>query len=164
MELSDKIRAIMVVDEAQIRGFFGNYRWLSNFHLANVEFEGLIYTSSEAAYQAAKTLDLEKRKEFTNVTPADSKAMGRTVVLRSDWEQVKDSIMYRILVSKFTRHPYLMANLLDTKTAYLEETNYWNDTYWGVCKGIGKNKLGHLLMKIRDDQSHEDLFSQHEAD
>jgi hypothetical protein len=151
MELNDKIRAIMVVDETQIRGFFGDYRWLSNFHSATIEFEGLTYPSSEAAYQAAKTLDEEQRKTFTKVTPGDSKIMGRLVSLRSDWEQVKDDIMYRILIYKFTKHPELGQALLDTGDKYLEETNYWNDTYWGVCKDLGQNKLGKLLMKIREE-------------
>lgn len=162
MELSDKVRAIMVVDDAQIRGFFGDYRWLSNFHIAEVDFEGQTYTSSEAAYQAAKTLDLEKRKEFINITPGDSKKMGRTVSLRPDWEAVKETVMYQILLSKFEKHPYLMQLLEDTGTKYLEETNYWDDTYWGVCKGLGKNRLGKLLMKIRDDARAENLFTQNQ--
>lgn len=28
--------------------------------------------------------------------------------------------------------------------------NYWKDTYWGVCNGVGENHLGKLLMKIRE--------------
>jgi predicted NAD-dependent protein-ADP-ribosyltransferase YbiA (DUF1768 family) len=32
----------------------------------------------------------------------------------------------------------------------LIEGNWWGDTYWGVCNGVGENHLGKLLMKIRD--------------
>lgn len=39
--------------------------------------------------------------------------------------------------------------LLATENALLVEGNTWNDTYWGVCNGVGKNTLGQLLMKIR---------------
>jgi predicted NAD-dependent protein-ADP-ribosyltransferase YbiA (DUF1768 family) len=31
----------------------------------------------------------------------------------------------------------------------LVEGNWWNDTFWGVCNGVGENNLGKLLMKIR---------------
>ena len=41
--------------------------------------------------------------------------------------------------------------LLETGDAYLEETNYWKDTYWGKCNGVGLNNLGEMLMKIRDN-------------
>lgn len=32
----------------------------------------------------------------------------------------------------------------------LVEGNNWNDTYWGVCKGVGENHLGKILIRIRD--------------
>jgi predicted NAD-dependent protein-ADP-ribosyltransferase YbiA (DUF1768 family) len=41
--------------------------------------------------------------------------------------------------------------LLETGNLYIEETNTWNDTYWGVCGGKGRNKLGKILMVIRED-------------
>ena len=30
------------------------------------------------------------------------------------------------------------------------EENVWNDTYWGVCRGRGLNKLGEILMVVRN--------------
>ena len=59
--------------------------------------------------------------------------------------------MYDVLISKFTLTPELKEKLLQTGSKYLEETNYWNDTYWGVCDGKGKKTLGELLMKIRNE-------------
>lgn len=41
--------------------------------------------------------------------------------------------------------------LLATGTRYLEETNTWGDTYWGVCEGKGLNMLGKTLMQVRDE-------------
>jgi predicted NAD-dependent protein-ADP-ribosyltransferase YbiA (DUF1768 family) len=29
--------------------------------------------------------------------------------------------------------------------------NYWNDKFWGICKGVGENHLGKILMQIRDE-------------
>lgn len=45
----------------------------------------------------------------------------------------------------------LKQKLIDTNDEYLEEGNSWNDIYWGVCKGRGKNMLGKILMKVREE-------------
>ena len=43
----------------------------------------------------------------------------------------------------------MMEKLILTGDSYLEEGNTWNDRYWGVCNGVGKNKLGEILMQVR---------------
>ena len=145
----EKIDQIQIHTETVVKGFFDEYRWLSNFHVCPVIFDGREYTSSEAAYQSAKTHDDYMRDQFTKMTPAESKKKGREMVTRKDWENVKKDVMYTILVDKFTRNEDLRQKLLQTGSKYIEETNYWNDTFWGVYKGKGKNTLGELLMKIR---------------
>ncbi len=135
-----------------VLGFHGIFNFLSNFYDASVDFEGLTYRNSEAAYQAAKTLDLKDRVRFTQMSPQDAKKAGRTVVLRPDWEQVKVDVMRAVLLSKFTKHKKLMERLKGTGDAYLEETNTWGDKIWGVCDGEGQNLLGKLLMELRDAQ------------
>lgn len=134
-----------------VRGFFGGYHFLSNFHWAPVEYEGLQYSSSEAAFQAAKTLDLNKRKGFVSITPGESKRLGRQLELRPDWNEVKIEVMRQVLRAKFDQNQLLKEALLKTGDAYLEETNTWNDTFWGVCDGKGDNILGKLLMNLRDE-------------
>lgn len=134
-----------------IKGFFGPYRWLSNFHLVPIEIEGLTYPSTEHAYQAMKTLDSDIRIKIRNtVEPRDVKRMSRSFTLRPNWDEIKYSIMLQISRLKY-RVPYLRERLSGTKDAYLEETNTWNDRYWGVCNGTGKNNLGKILMKIREE-------------
>ena len=59
-------------------------------------------------------------------------------------------IMVDLNLQKYT-DVKLGTMLLESEEAYLEETNHWGDVYWGVCNGIGENKLGKLLMDIRDD-------------
>ena len=73
--------------------------------------------------------------------------------LRSDWENIKDEIMEDIVRAKFTQHTDLQELLLETGTARLVEGNTWNDRYWGVDihSGIGKNRLGEILMKVRSE-------------
>ena len=63
--------------------------------------------------------------------------------------------MYDCLVSKFKLDKVLRFKLLDTYPAELIEGNTWGDTYWGVCNGAGKNMLGKLLMKLRDEMKQE---------
>lgn len=138
-----------VHDDSNIKGFFEEYRWLSNFEVCNVEYEGLVYHSSEAAFQAAKCADKEDRKPFTEMSASESKKEGRLVKLRSDWEEKKLQIMEDVLTSKFNKNAYLRKLLIETGTKFLEETNWWNDTFWGVCNGVGTNHLGKILMKIR---------------
>ena len=59
--------------------------------------------------------------------------------------------MYQILLDKFTRNIELKNKLKATGTKYIEETNHWKDTYWGVDYKIGgENNLGKILMLIRD--------------
>ncbi len=132
-----------------IYGFFDNYRFLSNFYPVEIEYEGLKYHSVEVAYQSAKTLDMNIRLKFTEMNAFIAKLSGRKVNLRKDWEQVKVGIMRELLIKKF-QDPQLRRKLLYTKNKYLEETNTWNDTFWGVYNNKGKNTLGKLLMEVRD--------------
>ena len=135
----------------EIKGFFDEYRFLSNFWPAWVFFDGQLYPTTEHAYQAAKTFDEEIRFTIrTAKTAAVAKNIGGALKLRPDWEAVKEDVMLDLLIQKFT-HPPLKKLLLATGTAYLEETNTRKDTPWGVRNGIGKNRLGHLLMSIRED-------------
>jgi ribA/ribD-fused uncharacterized protein len=134
---------------AQILSFDGNYRFLSNFYPAVVVLDGLEYRSVEHAYQAAKTLDPDQRRAIRNAsTPSIAKTLGKKVRLRADWDDTKLIIMHELLVQKFT-DPSLSDRLLATGDDELIEGNWWNDTYWGVCKGKGENHLGKLLMNVR---------------
>jgi ribA/ribD-fused uncharacterized protein len=137
-------------DEHNIKGFFDNYRFLSNFEPCDVLFDGIIYPSSENAYQAAKSLDTEVRKKFVDISSTESKKLGKIVEIRTDWNNIKLDIMYSIVFDKFTRNSKLGDQLIETGDKYLEETNYWKDTYWGVCNGVGKNWLGRILMDVRE--------------
>ncbi len=148
MDNRELINKICIHDELQILGFFNQFRFLSNYHICDIEYEGLKYSSSEAAYQAAKSTDNEVRSKFTSLYPPESKKFGYQIELRSDWANVKDGIMDDILKIKFSNEE-LRALLLSTGSKHLEETNYWNDTYWGVCDGVGENKLGKALMNLR---------------
>ena len=134
-----------------INSFDDKYAFLSNFYECKVEYNGIVYGSSEAAFQAQKTLDIEERLQFATLTPMQSKRKGRKVALRPDWEDVKVLTMYEIVLAKFTQNPDLAEMLIATGDEELVEGNYWHDTFWGVCDGVGTNFLGKILMQIRGE-------------
>ncbi len=135
-----------------IERFHGEHAFLSNFYYAPIHYEGERYDTVEHAFQAMKTLDGEERRQVREAsTPGQAKRMGRKVQLRGDWESIKLSLMKELLSLKFQSHPELRALLLETGDAELIEGNTWNDRFWGVCRGQGKNHLGKLLMEIRDE-------------
>ena len=139
-----------------INKFDGKYAFLSNYYPCAVFYEGIAYPSVEHAFQAAKTLDMTQRYEIANMkTPGAAKRAGRNLDLRSDWEKVKTQVMEDCLREKF-RDPELLASLLGTGDHFLIEGTTWHDRCWGICTcekcgGNGENRLGKLLMKIRDE-------------
>lgn len=144
-------------NDKEVKGFFGEYRWLSNFHFCPVYFEGLKYPTSENAYQAAKVIASE-RELFLTCKPTESKRIWKNLSLLHNaqtWDDNKADIMKIILVDKFYRNLDLRFKLLDTGNKYLEETNHWHDNFFGVCickkcEGLGQNQLGKILMKVRE--------------
>ncbi len=75
--------------------------------------------------------------------------MGQRVTLRENWEETKIALMGIILHEKFKQHPDLKQILIHTGVEELVEGNQHGDTFWGVCRGIGQNHLGMLLMDLR---------------
>jgi len=137
----------------EISEFQGKYRWLSNFWSCMVEYEGLRFASSEAAYQAAKCANDFDKLQFIGIEPGASKRLGRHINIRHDWEKVKIHVMTDIVRAKFKQNDDLRKLLIDTGDAKLVEGNTWNDTFWGVCNGIGRNELGKILMKVRQEET-----------
>jgi ribA/ribD-fused uncharacterized protein len=138
-----------------IDSFTGEYRWLSNFFPCQVCLDTELYDSVESAYQAAKTLNVDDRRKIQLMKPGEAKKFGKSVKLREDWEQVKLQIMENLLRQKFASGSSFAEKLLDTDYEELIEGNWWYDTFWGRCKGIGENHLGRILMTIRYDLRNE---------
>lgn len=134
-----------------INEFRGKYYFLSNFYPCKVEWQGIVYENNESAFQSAKCINLEQRKNFIGLDPSTAKRKGRRVKLRNDWEEIKDQVMYEIVLNKFLQNEDLKDKLLRTGEEELIEGNIWHDYYWGVCNGRGKNKLGKILMQVREE-------------
>lgn len=131
--------------------FNGKYKFLSNFYEARFTYLGKEYPTAEHAYQASKAkLVVQQYWVREAVGPGEAKRRGRKVVLRDDWEEVKLEVMYQICKAKFQNNELGKA-LIQTGKAKLVEGNYWHDTFWGVCNGVGSNHLGNILMRIRSE-------------
>jgi ribA/ribD-fused uncharacterized protein len=147
--------------ENAITSFKGKYHFLSNFATCPIEYNGEIYASVEHAYQAAKTLDKEDRKKIQLApTAAQAKKLGQKVIKRPGWDDLKDFLMYTFVGQKFCFLSF-RKKLIETGDAKLIEGNWWGDTYWGQCPiGTGQNKLGEILMDLREVINLEEHFKQ----
>jgi predicted NAD-dependent protein-ADP-ribosyltransferase YbiA (DUF1768 family) len=80
-----------------IESFTGPFRFLSNFYMCEIIHEGRFYPSVEHAYQAAKTNDPGAKAAIRfSASPGRAKYEGKKVILRPDWEQVKQDIMLTV--------------------------------------------------------------------
>jgi hypothetical protein len=129
------------------------YGCFSNFSAHGFMLDELYWATSEHYFQAQKfvdTLYLEKVRQTK--TPKDAANMGRnrSLPLCSGWEQVKNDVMRKAVLQKFRTHADIREILLATRDEVLME-NSPIDYYWGCGKdGSGKNKLGQILMAVRE--------------
>ncbi len=133
------------------------YACFSNFYECPVEFAGIKYRNSEAAWQSLKTENMEERMKFSTLSGAAAKKSGRKVLLRPDWEEIKYSCMVDICYAKFTQNEKPGEILLSTgEDILVENTTGWHDNLWGNCEcpkcigRPGKNLLGKALMETRE--------------
>lgn len=141
------------------------YGFLSNFSYHSFETEEfsrktcsiykLFWRTSEHYYQAMKFVGIDYKyaeKIRLSHTPFKAAILGRdkSYTLRPDWEHIKEIIMERALMAKFSQNLDIKEGLIDTGDAILVEHRS-ADRYWGDGgNGTGKNRLGFLLMKVRD--------------
>lgn len=132
------------------------YGAFSNLYRREVVFEGEKFATSEHAYQAGKARKPEVRKWLMEAPSPALLAMAAHGLyvwdINSDWSKVKFDRMKRVLQAKFTQHDDLKQLLLSTGTARLVESATVDNAVnrlWGEVNGVGKNKLGELLMEVR---------------
>lgn len=136
-----------------INGFTGRNVLLSNFYIYPITWKDLVLPAAEYAYQSEKPTEWLERELILHATsPAHAKKLGGPRFCKSkraDWDQVKNDIMLAVLDAKFSA-PGMAEMLRETEDEELIENNWWGDTYWGVCNGVGENWLGKLLMQVRE--------------
>ena len=144
--------------------------YLSNFYFSDFVIDGVTYPTVEHYFQSKKfegstekilvsssNNRLEKVSHEAYIVglshPAETAKEGkrRDFPLRKDWEQVKEDVMYTALKAKFTQSLELAIKLRETGSVNLVEDSPY-DYYWGVGRNkTGQNRLGVLLMRLRDE-------------
>jgi ribA/ribD-fused uncharacterized protein len=134
-----------------IKEFQNEFRWLSNFERVDVLLGGRKFFSVEHAYMSAKSNDVSW-KDFCEKTFSAGlvKKSSKGIALVSNWEEIKVEVMRECIEQKFN-NTVLRNKLLGTGTQVIQEGNFWNDKFWGVClkTGKGSNILGRLIMEKR---------------
>ncbi len=123
----------------------------SNFAPWPIRYKGKTWPTSEHCFQAMKFDGAYREKIRKAGSPQAAADLGRSrkAKIRRRWDQIKDSLMYEIVLAKFKQHPELAEQLMETGTAKIIEHTA-NDFYWGDGgDGTGKNRLGKILMKVR---------------
>lgn len=132
----------------------GEYGCFSNFSPHPIVLKEKTWPTSEHYFQAQKFSGAPDEEEVRQAkSPMVAARMGRSRQrpLRPDWESVKDQIMHEAVLAKFTQHEDLREILLGTGESHVVEHTE-NDRYWGDGgDGRGKNMLGQILMRIREE-------------
>lgn len=124
--------------------FRDEYAFLSNMYYTKIPYEGLIYPSVENAYQASKCINEKDKISFQTYTPVEAKRAGKKVQMKEDFNDNRIKIMQELIDIKFINNTNLAQRLTSITEPIIEE-NTWNDTFWGICNGIGENNLGKCL-------------------
>lgn len=133
------------------------FAFLNNDFPSRLEFGGRNYECATAVYEAQKFLhrsDLMDR--FTMLSAKDALAFSAEKHLEKSlsWYGKREETMSHVLRAKFGQNPTLLGYLLLTADAYLSfHTEFKNmDPFWtDDADGSGANRLGHLLMMIRQE-------------
>lgn len=128
---------------------------LSNFSSFRLSWSGIDFDTVEHAYHWSKfTNNVNVQATILRARSAHEAfrlAQKYKDYVRSDWIEVRRSIMKSLLASKINQHPYVKQKLLETGSRLLVEDS-WRDAYWGIGPdGDGENVLGKLWMELRDE-------------
>ena len=144
-----------------------NYKWLTNFNLANpFKFKTRDYPTIEHAFQAQQVENDDFKDLFTigsdtyigdlpNIAKktgnkTNIKKMKRKIV--DDWNDTKVTILEDIIRHYFNANTDLKQKLVKTGPNELIFKGVGVDTFWGISKDSeGENYHGKILMTLRDE-------------
>lgn len=145
-------------------GIYSNW-YLSDFTVGGIQYssveqymmhqKALLFKDSEVAHQILNTSDVAKIK-----------ALGRAVCNYNDtvWAGLRQLIVYKGLLAKFSQNDSLMSALLSTGDQVMAECAV-KDRIWGIGLSMkderrfdmaqwrGQNLLGFSLMEVRSSLS-----------
>lgn len=142
--------------------------YLSNFFKCNLRYNGMVFDSSERAYQYERCNRLGAPEIAQQVLDArgasECKHASGYIKSNDKWDAQKRDIMREIVLEKFSQNEDLLDSLLSTGTKTLIEAT--TDKYWGAAAVIGskllkngswkgRNELGLILSEVREELKRE---------
>lgn len=140
------------------------YGWLGNMFAAPITYNGQIWRTSEALFQALRFEDLTIREMIRNdKSPMGAKMMMKkykTKIVVEPMSTVDIENMRLCLRLKFDQHPDLREKLIKTGDHIIFEDisarpKTPRNKFWGafITNGQldGQNMLGKLLMELREE-------------
>lgn len=133
------------------------FAFLDNDFPSRFEFGGRNYECATAAYEAQKFFHRpDFMDQFTTLDAQSAFALSAEKHLEKhpSWYEKREETMSHVLRAKFGQNPTVLGFLLLTADAYLSfHTEFKNmDPFWtDDADGSGANRLGHLLMMIRQE-------------
>ena len=146
----------------KIIGFYEReFYCFSNFSSFSVKWKGRIWPTSEHAYQAAhffKTNPALAEKIYKAKSAHEAYKLAKTNAAQApkNWHKIKAVIMKDIVRHKLKQNPYVTHKLIQTGKRYIVEDSP-KDSFWGWgLKRNGRNELGKIWMKLRDEVNRKD--------
>jgi ribA/ribD-fused uncharacterized protein len=137
----------------------GTYRGFNNFFKASFSVDGKDYMSIANYFNSQKFAGsddafAEEIRGQKNPALTRAKAANKEHKPRADWDAVKEDIMLKGLIAKFSQNAELRTLLLSTGDAPIEATQedeMATKGFWSIgADGNGDNTLGSLLEEARD--------------
>ncbi len=143
------------------------YGWLSNWYPSAFEIRDIMFSSMEQYMMYEKAIVFDDLDTAQKILEEDDvakiKQYGRQVTNYEEvvWNGVRQIVVYRGLLAKFSQNENLYRKLKRTGTAILAECAV-HDKIWGIGlsmhdanrfhiqKWKGKNLLGFALMQVRE--------------
>ena len=139
--------------------FFKSYRTSKFFGFSTFSHHSIqipnygSFPTLEAAYNAHKQITDSKyvQKQLKTVNPYYSRQLSKSINFNPNWSNLKYPIMLKLYTLKLEQHSDFKKNLLFSLLSPIY-FNSKHDVYWGIgAFGTGQNKLGEILMKLRED-------------
>lgn len=132
---------------------FGEYGYLATYSNYGFFKDGVFWKTSEHYYQAQKFMDSDTKIRIQNAeTPKIASTIGRDrkLNLRSDWEEIKQDVMFDAVYYKFKQNKDILQKFLNTGNARIVEATV-KENYWGCGpNNDGQNNYGKILIKVRE--------------
>lgn len=148
------MRLNITMETEPVLFYGGQWGCLSNMSSYAVEINGVLFMTSEHAYQYAKFSDQSIKDKIKNARSGyDAKmiAMEHADAVIPNWKEISLDVMEQILRQKLQQHSHIKEKLIETGNREIIEASP-SDSFWGLGPNKdGQNHHGKIWMKLRDE-------------